>query len=161
MEPGGHSSDELQHQTVRSCFNFDLHYQFDMARSATRLYLIFGFTYLWGGCVYVSVRWICSCECAHMFVHMCEECLPGLPYTILLKQLLPEHGTCQFYDTRRTGFGGPACLCSLALGLQTLILDRGVGDPNLEPCVSLSRLPSFPLFYWVEAQWQGANLSRP
>lgn len=118
MEPGGHSSDELQHQTVRSCFNFDLHYQFDMARSATRLCLIFCFTNLCGGgYVYVSVRWICSCECAHMFVHMCEERLPGLPYTILLKQPLPEHGTCQFYDTRRIEFGGPACLCLSSAGV--------------------------------------------
>lgn len=149
MEPGGHSSDELQHQTVRGCFNFDLHYQFDMARSATRLCLIFCFTYLcgggavyvclWGRYVHVSVH-TCLCICVRSVFLDCHTlfCWSSLSLNIgPVSSTTPE------------GLGSenlPASV-SLALGLQTPILDRGVGDPNLEPCVSLTE--SSPQFSFV------------
>lgn len=103
-------------------------------------FFCFTFTCL---CVWLCM---CICECAHMIVHMCKEGLPGLPCSILLKQSLPEHGTYQFYDAR-IGFWGPACLCLPSAGVTDTHFYKGVRDPNLEPCASLTE--SSPQFSFI------------
>lgn len=148
MEPHQHSSDELQPQTVRGCFNFDLHYQFDMARSATRLCLIFCFTYLCAG-------GLCMCVCdVDMFMWVCTrlcicvrsvflDCRTLFCWSSLSLNMEPVSST----TPEGLGLEGLPASVSLALGLETPIFDRGVRDPNLEPWASLTE--SFPQFSFV------------